>query len=1007
MERRGQTQRIDFDSAALKRLTSLAAKTRKGIGSLVFVVGEPGMGKTYLSQRLMEYVQVRGGRSYSVSLMGKTGEQVSKLLARLVRNETMRTTANMSAIVIDDYPPTEECDLSREASLLRRLVSFGSLICVCMRPEAVLIAEEMPDIEQIRANRLCVPREHFEEQDRPWIYGHGVPALHAALGVEELQSLSDALPGHTYQNTLRSLAMDYLRPGLPAEEARLRLAMFLLGEGSSEELSHVVSRVEQETLLGLQEEAPLFRIDVMRGTFSSVGYDDDAILGPALPVLVGACDGGSLVARNAAILLARREQYRRSALVASHCLVSDRVWLVSTWGIEYLCVGFVRLVRDAIADAGRVGADLSEGIIDARCALRLIEVPASDLDTQQVSVGLVKSGARASFSSWSDVTRRRRHLELMRACRDLDCGHELGKVVLRRDEDDELSQAFISHLEARSLLLSGEITRAYGRLVNEPHRFSADTAAAALLCDDFEVASLLLGEEPSEQESMSFRRAREFLAGMGVRRLEAYRKVLDQWVSAMVGKLSAIEGIESAIACAERMGDVAVRSCLLVGAAMCDLRIRQYPRAHVRALQAVEASTALGPYLHQSSRLIDALACLRLGDESLLVNLACECVNPTVVRSLAVSLAHACCSGEEAQSLVAADSFDHQLDHDILWLVNLLCNDLDEISVAFRGEVPDSWSWASKRAARKAMNFSQEFGTEKTAQRATSSGEAGEAGSPISYGEERPIKIRVLGGFYVSVMGEPLSLTKLGRRRASALIACLAAHETHRMTRLELVESIWPERSYDDALQRLYEATSLARTSLGAQKLGVDPFASDRSEGILGLNTDLMTIDVDEFVRKSRRVVATKDDDLVLELAADALGTYAGDLFVSTYDARGVLSLRKHELQELFADVSVTAARAAMREDRPMLAAQLARKAHDVCPMREDVVLVLVEALKIQGARQEAGEAYQDFARLLVERTGMLPSNSLRCAVEEVVPRTMNKPVTRRKKKSSEHAMPL
>ena len=166
MERRSQTQRIDIESAAMKRLTSLAAKTRKGIGSLVFIVGEPGMGKTYLSQRLMEYVQVRGGRSYSISLLGKSGEQVYKLLARLVRNETMRTTALMSVIIIDDYPPTEECDLSREASLLRRLVSFGSLICVCMRPEAVLIAEEMPDIEQIRANRLCVPSERFEEQDR-------------------------------------------------------------------------------------------------------------------------------------------------------------------------------------------------------------------------------------------------------------------------------------------------------------------------------------------------------------------------------------------------------------------------------------------------------------------------------------------------------------------------------------------------------------------------------------------------------------------------------------------------------------------------------------------------------------------------------------------------------------------------------------------------------------------------------------------------------------------------
>ena len=75
-----------------------------------------------------------------------------------------------------------------------------------------------------------------------------------------------------------------------------------------------------------------------------------------------------------------------------------------------------------------------------------------------------------------------------------------------------------------------------------------------------------------------------------------------------------------------------------------------------------------------------------------------------------------------------------------------------------------------------------------------------------------------------------------------------------------------------------------------------------------------------------------------------------------------------------------------MRDDLLPLAVRMAWAAHEASSMREDVVLVLVEALKMSGRVMDARNVYLSYARTLLEQTGEPPSASLRATIAKIIP---------------------
>ena len=53
------------------------------------------------------------------------------------------------AVVVDDLPPIEECDLARVKRALGRMVSANTFVLVCTRPEGEALAEEMASSQRL------------------------------------------------------------------------------------------------------------------------------------------------------------------------------------------------------------------------------------------------------------------------------------------------------------------------------------------------------------------------------------------------------------------------------------------------------------------------------------------------------------------------------------------------------------------------------------------------------------------------------------------------------------------------------------------------------------------------------------------------------------------------------------------------------------------------------------------------------------------------------------------
>jgi len=99
--------------AEVRQLHAAFDGAMSGEGSLMMVVGEPGIGKTYLTEQLATYVKLRGG----TSLVGHCYEEVSLSLPYLAFVEAMRS------YVLAREPEDLKEELGSRASDVARIVS--------------------------------------------------------------------------------------------------------------------------------------------------------------------------------------------------------------------------------------------------------------------------------------------------------------------------------------------------------------------------------------------------------------------------------------------------------------------------------------------------------------------------------------------------------------------------------------------------------------------------------------------------------------------------------------------------------------------------------------------------------------------------------------------------------------------------------------------------------------------------------------------------------------------
>jgi DNA-binding SARP family transcriptional activator len=152
------------------------------------------------------------------------------------------------------------------------------------------------------------------------------------------------------------------------------------------------------------------------------------------------------------------------------------------------------------------------------------------------------------------------------------------------------------------------------------------------------------------------------------------------------------------------------------------------------------------------------------------------------------------------------------------------------------------------------------------------------------------VRVRLLGGFDVTVDGDPVAPDAWSRRQAAALVKLLALTESRRLHREQVMEALWPGLPLESATPRFHKAAHFARKALSGDGDAVQV----RGEFVTLLPGSVVRIDVHEFLRAGRRAL----DDGSPDALEAALKLARGELLPEdryetwtqpTRDAVGVL----------------------------------------------------------------------------------------------------------------------
>ena len=128
------------------------------------------------------------------------------------------------------------------------------------------------------------------------------------------------------------------------------------------------------------------------------------------------------------------------------------------------------------------------------------------------------------------------------------------------------------------------------------------------------------------------------------------------------------------------------------------------------------------------------------------------------------------------------------------------------------------------------------------------------------------VAIRTLGGFSVSIAGEPVGASAWQSRKARDLLKILVAHRGRPVTREYLMDTLWPEEDPTRLSNRLSVALATVRVILDPERArGAEPFIVAEGQSVR-LDLGRVAVDVEQFLS------AAADALRLCETSADAAG---------------------------------------------------------------------------------------------------------------------------------------
>ena len=217
------------------------------------------------------------------------------------------------------------------------------------------------------------------------------------------------------------------------------------------------------------------------------------------------------------------------------------------------------------------------------------------------------------------------------------------------------------------------------------------------------------------------------------------------------------------------------------------------------------------------------------------------------------------------------------------------------------------------------------------------------------------VHVTLLGGFEVVVAGTPVPSAQWRRRHAAALVKILALVPGRRLHREQLIDTLWPELTVDEAAPRLHKAAHYARRAMGHPNSVV--LAGELVALWPGGPDEDVQVDAAVFQAQAEAALSARD----AVAAGSAADRYRGDLLPEdpyeswAQDVRDRLRLLYFDLLRLAGRWEVLTT---------------------VDPADERAHLELIAALARRGDRRAALRQFERLERALRAELGVAPSRA-------------------------------
>lgn len=943
----------------------------------VVMCAEDGMGKTSTIYSVIEQLDAQGYASKYEDLASLGPESANARLREVLRwAKRVMKEGRRVLVALDNLRVGDESDVEMLVRTIRRVTRQGAIIIIATAPEGELLVESLSEARCFWSCDMCVDVHVKSINTRRMDYlTHGIPRLVNAVARNPADICERMLGDPGYQEAYAETLKSCLRSELIEDERMMRVCMVMLGTGGITELREMLGNVDADLWRMTARDAPFFGVDVLRGSFSCAGTRSADDINACFPLLSDYVLDWPALASCAARLLAGRGEYVRAAAVSLLCSDADERRLIAyEWAPEFMNVGEVSVVSDAVND---------------------IRMPVTAVQNSAIHLLEAFKGGRGPRPTHPQrgmllPEEESREGTLALWCYGLSRGEGLHTSFAKEEDDSALSQALVLHGTALVLVSQGRLTAAHRLLLESDVRHGNKTLSASLVESDYVLCSLLVGMRPSRADVSAFGDAGRFFHQCGLGKLNALHKVIMPLGALLLGRELPSEELEVHMRGASAGGQELLKGMFLLACAVGDMRGGSLTLGHVRLERAAKAFDDMGlKVLGAISSILDVAIRLQLGDKVPRSEL-----DPYRGMSegldLVIGYFEVAAYAQAGQSLSTSQRAERQTcPRDVLWLVNVLANDCGGFSKRFKGVMPDSWEASINRAAKE-VSLRMDEGLANGSSAETHAHADGLRVPRTQPETEDPIvEIYMLGGFEIRVGGVPLLGRRLESRRAKSMLALLAAVPGHVAKRFTLMESVWPEHDYETAKKCVYSATSKIRAEI---QPGYDVeewpqiVVSNKAAGTVLLNGAIVSCDVDALEEKARKALDSEGNHRrVVSLCRKVEDLYRGDLYVPPNDGAGVVGRRSRELKELYGDAMVAGSAAAGALDMKLLACRFARKAYTSDNLREDAVRALVLALCALGRQIEAMRCYEDYASRVITMARRPPSRGLRELVERLV----------------------